>query len=135
MVLRSLTKEKQATVSQTLVSSRSSLFAIEASLFPTNITPAPNQPHAYPIQWPSSNKLTCQTAHSLWNLLNIKMIHYFRSKILPTGKHTSISKTPETVPFAKQKKRHRCIEQSFGLCGRRRGWDVSREQHRNMYII
>ena len=32
--------------------------------------------------------------------------------------------------YAKQKKRHRCIEQSFGLCGRRRGWDVSREQHR-----
>ena len=37
--------------------------------------------------------------------------------------------------YAKQKKRHRCIEQSFRLCGRRRGWDVSREQHRNMYII
>ena len=31
--------------------------------------------------------------------------------------------------YAKQKKRHRCIEQSFRLCGRRRGWDVSREQH------
>ena len=27
------------------------------------------------------------------------------------------------------KKRHRFIEQSFRLCGRRRGWDVSREQH------
>ena len=27
------------------------------------------------------------------------------------------------------------IEQTFGLCGRRQGWDVSREQHRNMYII
>ena len=27
------------------------------------------------------------------------------------------------------------IEQSFRLCGRRRGWDVSREQHRNMYSI
>ena len=26
--------------------------------------------------------------------------------------------------YAKQKKRHRCIEQSFRLCGRRRGWDV-----------
>ena len=26
-------------------------------------------------------------------------------------------------------------EQTFGLCGRRRGWDVSREQHRNMYTI
>ena len=37
--------------------------------------------------------------------------------------------------YAKQKKRHRCIEQTFELCGRRRGWDVSREQHRNMYII
>ena len=34
-----------------------------------------------------------------------------------------------------EKKRHRFIEQSFRLCGRRRGWDVSREQHRNMYII
>ena len=29
--------------------------------------------------------------------------------------------------YAKQKKRHRCIEQTFGLCGRRRGWDVLRE--------
>ena len=36
---------------------------------------------------------------------------------------------------AKQKKRDRCTEQNFGLCGRRRGWDVLREQHRNMYII
>ena len=24
--------------------------------------------------------------------------------------------------YAKQKKRHRCIEQTFGLCGRRQGW-------------
>ena len=37
--------------------------------------------------------------------------------------------------YAKQKKRHSCTEQNFGLCGRRRGWDVSREQHQNMYII
>ena len=37
--------------------------------------------------------------------------------------------------YAEQKKRHRCIEQSFRLCGRRQGWDVSREQHRNMCII
>ena len=36
--------------------------------------------------------------------------------------------------YAKQKKRHRCTEQTFGLCGRRQGWDVSREQHRNTYI-
>ena len=37
--------------------------------------------------------------------------------------------------YAKQKKIHRCTEQTFGLCGRRRGWDVLREQHRNLYII
>ena len=37
--------------------------------------------------------------------------------------------------YAKQRKRHRCTEQTFGLCGRRQGWDVLREQHRNMYII
>ena len=37
--------------------------------------------------------------------------------------------------YAKQKKRHRCTEQTFGFCGRRRGWNVLREQHRNMYII
>ena len=37
--------------------------------------------------------------------------------------------------YAEQKKRHRCIEQSFRLCGRRRGWDVSREQHRNVYYL
>ena len=35
----------------------------------------------------------------------------------------------------KKKKRHRFIEQSFRLCGKRRGWAVSREQHQNMYII
>ena len=29
--------------------------------------------------------------------------------------------------YARQKKRHRCIEQSFGLCGKRRGWDDLRE--------
>ena len=34
-----------------------------------------------------------------------------------------------------RKKRHRYIEQTFGLYGRRRGWDDRREQHRNMYII
>ena len=37
--------------------------------------------------------------------------------------------------YAKQKKRHRCTEQNFGLCRKRRGWDVLREQNQNMYII
>ena len=31
--------------------------------------------------------------------------------------------------YMRQQKRHRCKEQTFGLCGRRRGWDDLREQH------
>ena len=35
--------------------------------------------------------------------------------------------------YARQ--RHRCTQQTFGLCGRRQGWDVLREQHLNIYTI
>ena len=42
--------------------------------------------------------------------------------------HDYIGEQEEIFFFKKAK-------QTFGLCGRRRGWDVSREQHRNMYII
>ena len=31
--------------------------------------------------------------------------------------------------YARQQKRHRCIEQSFGLYGRGRGWDDMGEWH------
>ena len=37
--------------------------------------------------------------------------------------------------YARQKKRHRYIEQTFGLCGRRQRVDDLREQYGNMYII
>ena len=36
--------------------------------------------------------------------------------------------------YVRQQKRHRCKEQTVGLCGRRQGWDDLREQHCNMYI-
>ena len=29
--------------------------------------------------------------------------------------------------YVRQQKRQRCIEQSFGLCGRKQGWDDLRE--------
>ena len=29
--------------------------------------------------------------------------------------------------YAREQKRHRCKEQTFGLCGRRQGWDDLRE--------
>ena len=37
--------------------------------------------------------------------------------------------------YMKQQKRHWCIEKSFGLCGRGRGWDDLGEWHWNMYNI
>ena len=37
--------------------------------------------------------------------------------------------------YARQQKRHRCIEQSFGLCGRGRGWDDLGEWRWNLYNI
>ena len=36
--------------------------------------------------------------------------------------------------YTRQQKRHRYKEQTFGLCGKRQGWDDLREQHWNMYI-
>ena len=37
--------------------------------------------------------------------------------------------------YVRQQKRHRCIEQSFGFCGRGRGWDDLGKWHGNMYNI
>ena len=54
------------------------------------------------------------------------------------GKLAIINSAAMNIPatlYARRKKRHRCIEQTFGLYGRRRGWDDLREQHWNMYII
>ena len=35
--------------------------------------------------------------------------------------------------YAKQKKRHRCTEQTFRLCGRRRGWGFDRTALKQVY--
>ena len=37
--------------------------------------------------------------------------------------------------YSRQQKRHRCLERTFGLCGRGRGWDDLGECHGNMYTI
>ena len=37
--------------------------------------------------------------------------------------------------YARQQKRHRCIEWTFGLWGRGKGWDDLGEWHWNMYTI
>ena len=39
-----------------------------------------------------------------------------------------------TTLYARQQKRHRCKEQTFGLCGRRWRWGDLKEKHWNTYI-
>ena len=41
--------------------------------------------------------------------------------------HMEFRKMVTVTLYARQQKRHKCIEQTFGLCGRRRGWDDVRE--------
>ena len=36
--------------------------------------------------------------------------------------------------YARQEERHKCIEQTFGLYGRRQGWDDLREQHQTCIL-
>ena len=38
------------------------------------------------------------------------------------------------ILYARQQKKHRCKEYTFGPCGRRQGWEDLREQHWSMYI-
>ena len=74
----------------------------------------------------------------------IKLEPIIQSEVSQKDKHQysivthiyGIYKDGNDNPICKtEKKRHRCTEQTFGLYGRRRGWDDLREQHRNMYII
>ena len=48
--------------------------------------------------------------------------------------YVEFRKIVTTILYARQQKKHRCKEQTFGLCGRRQGWDDVKEQHWNMYI-
>ena len=49
--------------------------------------------------------------------------------------HMEFGKMVMTTLYVRQQKRHRCIEQSFGLCGRGKSGDDLGEWHWNMYII
>ena len=41
--------------------------------------------------------------------------------------YTEFRKMVTTILYARQQKRHRCKEQTFGLCGRRQGWNDLRQ--------
>ena len=50
-------------------------------------------------------------------------------------KNTFLRKMAMITLYARQQRRHRCTEESFGLWGRGRGWDDLGGWHLNMYII
>ena len=54
---------------------------------------------------------------------------FFKNQEIQIKMDKFISRESMITLYAKQKKRHRCTEQTFRLCGRRQGWDVQREQH------
>ena len=58
-----------------------------------------------------------------------------KTPIQHTNTHIEFRKMVMITLYERQQKRHRCIEQSFGLCGRGRGWDDLGEWHWNMYDI
>ena len=68
----------------------------------------------------------------------MKLKPIIQSEVSQKEKHQynmGFRKMVTIILYARQKKSYRCIEQTFGLCGRGRGCDVSRHQHRNMYSI
>ena len=52
-----------------------------------------------------------------------------------SGIYMEIRKMVTITLYARQQKRHRCMEHSFGLYGRGWGWDNLGEWHWNMYNI
>ena len=73
----------------------------------------------------------------------MKLVPIIQSEVSQKDKHqysilkhiNGIQKDGNDNPICRQKKRHRYIEQTFGLYRRRQGLDDLREQHWNMYII
>ena len=64
----------------------------------------------------------------------MKLEPIIQSEVSQKEKHQSnilmkFRKMVTITLYARQQKRHRCMEQSFGLCGRGRGWDDLGEWH------
>ena len=61
----------------------------------------------------------------IWSEVSQKEKHQYSILII----YMEFRKMVMITLYARQQKRHRCIEQSFGLCGRGRGWDDLGEWH------
>ena len=77
--------------------------------------------------------ISCRREGAYHSLLELSLLNSL--KILNKPIYMEFRKMVMITLYAREQKRHRCIEQSFGLCGRRWGWDDLGEWHWNMYNI
>ena len=78
----------------------------------------------------SSAQNDYQTSDGTDRMLKIFILHQD-----PCIVYMEFRKMVTITLYTRQQKRHLCIEQYFGLCGRGRGWDDLGEWHWNMYNI
>ena len=88
--------------------------------------------YIYTIEYYSAiKKNTFKSVLMRW----IKLEPIIQSEVSQKGKHQYSILTHIYGIFRKMvmitlyMRQHRCIEQSFGLCGRRKGWDDLKEEH------
>ena len=134
--------------------------AISSSVVPFSSTPNPSQHQSFPMSqlfaWGGQSTEVSALASVLpMNTQDWSPLEWINSnEVNETGLYyTEWSKPERKIPiqytnayiefrkmvkitlYMRQQKRHWCIEQSFGLCGRGRGWDDLGEWHCNTYNI
>ena len=70
----------------------------------------------------------------MYHKVKLDVVPAFWGITMLVGRYMEFRKTAPTILHAGQQRRHRCKEETFGLSGRRWGWDGLREEHWNMYI-
>ena len=63
----------------------------------------------------------------MYHKVKLDVVPAFRGITMLVGRYMEFRKTAPTILHAGQQRRHRCKEETFGLSGRRQGWDDLRE--------
>ena len=92
-------------------------------LLEENIGRTVNDMNQSKILYDPSRVTEIKTKVNTWALIKLKGFCTAKETV---NKFKTQSLQCEITLYAKQKKRHRCTEQTLGLCGVRRGWDVLR---------
>ena len=86
---------------------------------PDSVRPHRQKPTRLPRPWDSPGKNTGVGCHFLLQCMRVKSESEV-AQSCPTLSGPMDCSLPGSL---RQQKRHRCIEQSYGLCGRGRGWE------------